>query len=319
MGRLRAFELMRTYSDTTLDINELSIVGMMLFGLADRSTGDFSDCPGKKLWNCLRAALHDIADRENWKLEHRELADHWLTIFERGPKTPIYKDIFHPWVPPVGLSDMPDPLDENAARTYFESNLASCRTALRNANSGERYKIMQVANHVKATVLDGELALALLTDADMMVRSRAYSAVSEGRPALSVAEIEQWARMPDGEISSMALNYIRRHPKPEYRPIVVDILKDGWHLFNRLLFEAIIKTEATEAADLLRPYLENEHITLRTNTAITLVHLRDAEGAKALPDLLQKAKGSGQLLGSEFTQGALQMIPINPVSKAEDE
>jgi hypothetical protein len=177
----------------------------------------------------------------------------------------------------------------------------------------ERHKIMQAANYVKATVLDGPLALMLLQDPYWAVRTQTYNAVSADRPALSVEEVEAWVISGDGSSRRSAINYIRSHPKPEYRGIVLKVLQGGWLLSDPMLFEAIIKTNAVDATDTLRAYLEREHIDLRTNAAITLVHLGDESGAEVLPDLLAKAKGSGQLLKSEYIDAALKIIGGTPV------
>ena len=321
LGKLRAFDLLEArLAPHENDDDRFTSNTMLLYGFADRSIyGVQDDCPRGEAQACLRKSLHEIAAREHWDEGQRAAIDRLVATIERHPEGSNHNDIYHPWTPPERLRDMPDPLDEAGLRTYFERNLTKCRTVLRSGSSSERYKILQAANHVKATVLDGDLALDIFNDADRIVRSQVHSAVSADRPALTVTEIERWALAGDGDNARNALNFIRFHPKPEYRAIVTKVLYDGWHLFDELLFEAIIKTEATEAAALLRTYLEHEHILLRTNAAITLVHLHDEEGVKALPELLQKAKGSGQLLRGEYIEAARSMIEFDRAKQKNGE
>jgi hypothetical protein len=202
---------------------------------------------------------------------------------------------------------MPDPLNDSATNEYFKKNKSRCQQALRDGSSEDRYKIMQAANHAKAEVLDGPLALQLMQDPDLIVRTAVHGAVSKNLPALTLSEIESWALDGDAAATSYALNFIRKNPKPEYATIVVKVLYQGWQLFNPMLFEAIIETKADGAKDLLRAYLTGEHVTLRTHAAIALTHLHDKAGMEALLPLLEKSKGVGDQIRGEYIKSAREM------------
>lgn len=312
LGQLRAFDLIEGMLERSPSIDTLGIQGMFLYGLADLPIHATSPCLGDQKRECLHEHMRAVADREKWNDSDRKLAERLFDRLKHPHKFAESHDLYHAWTPPEGLADMPDPLDVAASITYFERNKKACQDALRSGPPEDQLKILQSANNCKATVLDGDLAVHLLHSPDRMVSSRTFSAIKEDRPVLTQAEIERWALAGDGYATSMALNFIRRHPKSEYAPIVVKVLRRGWHLFDKMLFEAIIETKATDAADLLRAYLENEHIALRTNSAITLVHLGDSSVGTTLKELLDKAKGSGEVLGREYPTKALEMVGRAP-------
>ncbi len=309
LGRARAFDLIPTLlEDAALGVDTLFKSSELIMGLADYLRGGNDRCRGRESWDCLRDALRETAVREDWSKEELRLAQQLADTLEHHPPFPTYPSSHDPWVPPSDLADMPDPLDTDAVSTYFKRNHERCRDVLRNGSAGDRLKVIQAMRRSKANVLDGELAVSLLTDPDQMLRGRVSFALSDGTLTLTVGEIEQWAITGDSQTTRSALQYISRHPKPEYVPIVTKVLHGSRHLFDKQLYEAIIETNATGCADLLRAYLENEHFALRVNAAITLVHLGDESGAAALAELQPRLRSCSQCIGGDYLEVAVAQL-----------
>jgi hypothetical protein len=309
LGRLRAFDLIPTLlEDAALGYDTLCTSSELLMGLADYPRGRDDRCPGRKTWDCLRDALRDRAAREDWSKQELRLAEQLADAVEHPPPFSNPPGMYDPWVPPKDLADMPDPLDTNAVSTYFKRNHERCRDVLRSGSAEDRLKVVQAMRRSKVNLLDGELALSLLTGPDLMLQSRVSWALSDGMLTLTAGAIERWAITGDSQSTRSALRYISRDPKPEYAPIVRKVLYGGRHLFDKQLYEAIIETNATGCADLLRVYLSNEHFALRVNAAITLVHLGDESGAAVLAEFQPRLRSCSQCIGGDYLEVAVAQL-----------
>ena len=203
---------------------------------------------------------------------------------------------------------MPDPLDTDATSNYLIHNRERCREILRTGDRQDQLKVLQAAAHCRTNILDGSLAIRLLTGPDMMVRGRAGFVFRDEEFLLTDSEVWRWAFSGDFQSTRAALVYICRHPKPEFTRIVARILREERHLFDETLFKAIIATEARDCVDLLRAYLEDEHFALRFNAAVTLVHLDEDAGRATLEELVPNMQWCTECIGREYRQAALEQL-----------
>jgi hypothetical protein len=217
-------------------------------------------------------------------------------------------NLYRDWSPPDALADMPDPLDTDATSSYLIHNRERCREVLRGGDRQDQLKVLNAAAHCQTNILDGDLAIRLLTGSDILVRGRAGFVFRDEDFSLTDSQVWRWAFSGDFLSTRMALRYIHRHPKPEFRRIVARILREERHLFDEDLFKAIIATEARDCVDLLRAYLEDEHFALRFNAAVTLVHLDEDAGRATLAELIPHMQWCSECIRREYRQAALERL-----------
>lgn len=312
LGRIRAFDVAASILERDFDDRDVTDAWAMLAGLSDRSFGVQDDCRRGEHWNCIRRSLREVAKREQWTSSEVELADELVTtcVNWKNPRTRYHIGSIpvQAWSPPASLLDMPDPLDKEATAKYLKKNVERCRGVLHDGSGEDQSKVLQAARHCGMNILDRDMTVKLLVGSDWRVRNLAHSAVKNGQVELTVSDMERWALTGNFQSTRMAIGYIRRHPKPDYAPIVTKVFLRGRHLFVETLFEAIIETKATGCSDLLRAYLENEHYTLRMNAAITLIHLEDDAGRTIMAELEPYLRNCTECIGGDYRQEALDQL-----------
>ncbi|MCH7885593.1 MAG: hypothetical protein IIC01_10120 [Planctomycetes bacterium] len=310
LGRIRAFDVVQSLLEKDFsDMNTLSEAIYMFWGLADIPLGGpGGDCRGDARRDCMHDKLHKTARRERWPHEQLQLAAELLDAVEPIPKTRQFFHFEDTWTPPKALPDMPDPLDKEAITVYLRRNVERCRQIIREGSAEDKFKILKVAWHAQVNLVDSELAVELLVDPDWMVRNAVLISSDGEELSFTPSQIGRWTLTGGYESTRRALVYITGHPKPEYAPIVTKVLFGGRHLFDEILFRAIIETDATECVDLLRSYLENEHFALRVNAAVTLIHLGVEAGESVLAELQPNLRCCSECMQSSYIQDALNAI-----------
>ncbi len=313
LGRLRAFDMIPHAIEGLSTLDGFIYANALLYGFGDHCSFGASEsrCSGEARWDCLREDLQERAAAERWAPPDRKLV---FELFERAqhqPSSTNYEGLHGRWSPPEAMADMPDPLDKEATSAYLEQNRDRCKKLLTTGSDIDKRKLLDVAERCKVNLLDDEVARAFLKGTNEFLAGRVISALRAGRLTMTTRQIEEWALTGDYRSMRQALIYIAYNPKPEYAPLITRIFHAGHHLFDELLFRAIIETEAVECTNLLRAYLDGEHYALRYKAAVTLVHFGDEAGAGALRELEPNRKGCSRCLG-RYQEAALEMIGYAP-------
>ena len=260
-----------------------SLYAPLVLGLSDERFRSERTPTRAEYWTGVAEKLRDVADRENWTDPQRDLAGELMaTVIDQWqPRDPLERS--EPdWLPPDALPDMPDPIWSKDAAGYLESNGDRIRAVLSNGTVTDKQRIIKGLQMAALNLyergyvtrfLGHELAVDLLCEPSYFVGGAVWLEVRTGQLEL---QPEDFARLVDAgdylRIREM-LEYMAKHPQVEFRPIIAEVFRRGWHLHEPAMFEAIEKNHVTECVEPLRSYLEGQHVELRQRAKVALKRL----------------------------------------------
>ena len=274
LGRLQDFDVLQTMIQTQYP---------MSFYTQGRSIrfvqGLLNDPPDKHYTFKIGEYIQDIKEFElrirdqaernswsDWQLEHVLKLVHQLRAIDAAGKDAIANFRRKP----DALPDMPDKFFREELVTVLNDQGERCREVLRTGSELDRSRILGTARSVKVNLLDHDLVMGFLTWPHPAFRHFAMDAVRDGYVTLSVADVERWTLESNHVSTSSALRFMAKNPQAEYRSIIVEVFNRGWHLFDQMLFDAIVANQVVELIDPLCGLLCEQHKEIRRRVSNTL-------------------------------------------------
>ena len=281
LGRMRAWQVMDLLEDAD-GHRHYSKQSMFILGLLNESQFWARRTPRSHASKRLR----EFAEAEHWPDDVYEIVARLATEVETGSipgrRMPEgCNDSSIPWVPPARLPDMPDPVSNRQVRQFLQQNRERAATVLRWGSAADKCKVLRAASQAEVEI-DPDVVVTLLMDGSFYIRNLASRCLYGMGIELTKEQIRRWALDGSYEVTTHALGYITRKANKAHAPIVEEVFRREWHLFDAQMFRAIIATDARGCADQLRGYLDEQHIFLRHWAAVTLAHFGDDSGRDAL-------------------------------------
>lgn len=252
-------------------------------------------------WNPSTARLRELADAEGWPEGIFEalvqLSQELKTGAFPGMERPYqFYDVSIPWIPPAGLPDMPDPLAKDETWQFLSDNEDRVEAALRTGDAADKCKVLHAAMVSKAW-LDQDVLSTLLRDRSPHVGTLAFRFTNKLHVELTEEQVRLWALEGSPEATTNAFRYIIEKRDPSHAPIVEEVFRRGWHLFDAQLYRAIIATDSpgctldwSDGRLGLRSYLTDHHPLLRRWAAVTLATIGDDGGADQTGTIIELLK-----------------------------
>lgn len=307
LGRMRAWQVLYLLDDADW-LRQQWKQSMFLRGLLNESL----ERSGRLDWSQAYERLREFADAELWPdsvfTTVEQLVREMESSANQRRSIPCdVRDGSIPWVPPTDLPGMPDPLATKKTRKFLRRNRERAATVLQSGGGEDKCKVLGAASLV-GVKLDRNVVATLLQDGSLHIRSLAQHHLRALKIELTLEQLRRWALDGSYEANKGALRYMTKKADKAHAPIVEEVFRRGWHLFDEQQFRAIIATDARGCLDQLRGYVNAHHIFLRRWAAVTLAYFGDDTGRGLLKPKLERSVHHGNQPNREEVLRALSVI-----------